>query len=203
MNARRALIIATTILGVAVVARSGHEQPVYPSYYPHEIEIATLAPQPAAELMRAGRLHAYVGRAPAFTVASAKTIGSVESLGAFVVVRLNPASPLAGDEVSACATIGAVVRDMAARAGSSGLIIHPYPVTPWHGDYLYHADLAEAAAARFSEGGADAGLNLKVRTEGTVMQGLVRPEWSSEAADWDAAIAQIGVRDLVASSTWL
>ena len=37
---------------LAPVARSGHEQPVYPSYYPHEIEIATMAP-------RAG------GRAPA------------------------------------------------------------------------------------------------------------------------------------------
>ena len=42
---------------------SGHELPVYPSYYPHEIEIATLAPERAAELMRAGKLHAYVGGA--------------------------------------------------------------------------------------------------------------------------------------------
>jgi hypothetical protein len=199
MTARRALIIATTILAMAPVARSGHEQPVYPSYYPHEIEIAALAPQRAAELMRAGKLHAYVGAMPAG--APADTMGSVQSLGTFVVVRLNPVSPLARDDTSACAAVGAIVRDMAARAVGSGLIIHPYPVTPWHGDYLHHADLAEAAAARFSEGGADAGSSLKVRTEGTVAQGLVRPEWNSEAADWDAAIAEVGVRDLVASST--
>lgn len=201
MNARRALIIATTILAMAPVARSGHELPVYPSYYPHEIEIAAIAPQRAAELLRAGKLHAYVGATPAFADAPSNTMGSVQSLGSFVVVRLNPASPLARDEASACAAAGAIVRDMAARAGGSGLIIHPYPVTPWHGDYLHHADLAEAAAARFSGGGADAGPSLKVRVEGKVVQGLVRPEWSTEAADWDAAIAEIGVRDLVASST--
>jgi hypothetical protein len=199
MTARRALIVATTILAMASVARSGHEQPVYPSYYPHEIEIAALAPQRAAELMRAGKLHAYVGAMPAG--APADTMGSVQSLGTFVVVRLNPVSPLARDDTSACAAAGAIVRDIAARAGGSGLIIHPYPVTPWHGDYLHHVDLAEAAAARFSEGGTDAGSNLKVRTEGTVAQGFIRPEWNTEAADWDAAIAEVGVRDLVASST--
>ena len=33
------------------VARSGHEPPVYPSYYPHEIDIAMVAPERAAELL--------------------------------------------------------------------------------------------------------------------------------------------------------
>ena len=64
MNARRALSVAIAVLLVAPVARSGHELPVYPSYYPHEIEIATVAPERAAELMRVGKLHAYVGSAP-------------------------------------------------------------------------------------------------------------------------------------------
>jgi hypothetical protein len=201
MNARRALIIATAILAMAPLARSGHELPVYPSYYPHEIEIAAMAPQRAAELLRAGKLHAYVGATPAFADAPANTMGSVQSLGSFVVVRLNPASPLARDEASACAAAGAIVRDMTARAGGSGLIIHPYPVTPWHGDYLHHADLAEAAIARLSEGAADAGPSLKVRAEGALARSLVRPEWSTEGADWDAAVADVGARDLVASST--
>ncbi len=46
--------------------------------------------------MRAGKLHAYVGSAPAFAAAPADTIGSVESLGSFVVVRLNANSPMQG-----------------------------------------------------------------------------------------------------------
>jgi hypothetical protein len=205
MKARRAIILATAALLVAPMARSGHEQPVYPSYYPHEIEIAALAPQRAAELMRAGKLHAYVGRAPVFAAAPANTVGFVESLGSFVVVRLNPDSPRARDEASACAATAAIVRDMAARAGGSGLIVHPYPVTPFHGDYLHHADLAEAAIARFSGGGADAsrsiGHGLKVRAESALAQGLARPEWRAQGADWDAAIAEVGARDLVASTT--
>ena len=108
------------------MARGGHEQPVYPSYYPHEIEIAALAPERAAELMRAGKLHAYVGGAPAFAAAPADTIGSVESLGAFVVVRLNPDSPLAKDEASACAAAApscATWRRERAAAGSSSIPI--------------------------------------------------------------------------------
>ena len=49
------------------------------------------------------------------------------------MVRLNPDSPLARDEGPACAAAGAIVRDMAARAGGRGFIVHPYPVTPFHG----------------------------------------------------------------------
>src|SRR6185312_10727837 len=131
MNARRAISVAIAVLLVATVARSGHELPVYPSYYPHEIEIAAMAPERAAELLRAGKLHAYVGGPAAFTTAPGDSIGTVESLGAFVVVRLNPESPHARDETSACAATTAIAREMAARAGSSGFVVHPYPVTPF------------------------------------------------------------------------
>jgi hypothetical protein len=55
-----------------------------------------LAPQRASELMRAGKLHAYVGRAQAFAAEPADIIGSVESLGTFVVIRLNPIRCLPG-----------------------------------------------------------------------------------------------------------
>ena len=75
MNARRALVVATAVLLTAPMARSGHELPVYPSYYPHEIEIAALAPERAAELMRSGKLHAYVGGTPAFAAAPDDKIG--------------------------------------------------------------------------------------------------------------------------------
>ena len=79
MNARRALSIAIAVLLLAPVARSGHELPVYPSYYPHEIEIATTAPERAAELLRTGKLHAYVGSAPSFAAAPGDALGSAES----------------------------------------------------------------------------------------------------------------------------
>jgi hypothetical protein len=201
MNARRALSVAIAILLVAPVARSGHELPVYPSYYPHEIEIATTAPERAADLMRAGKLHAYVGSAPTFAAAPGDTLGSVESLGAFVLVRLNPESVLARDDASACAATAAIARDMAARAGGSGLIVHPYPVTPFHGDYLAHADRAEAARQRLlGSGTASLSGDLKVRSGGALARSLVRPDWLSEDA-WDATIEEVSASHLVADAT--
>jgi hypothetical protein len=201
MNARRALSVAIAVLLVAPVARSGHELPVYPSYYPHEIEIATTAPERAAELMRAGKLHAYVGGAPTFAAAPGDTLGSAESLGAFVVVRLNPASPHAKDDASACAATTAIARDMAARAGGSGLIVHPYPVTPFHGDYLAHADRAEAARQQvLSRDPSSLPGDLKLRTGTALTRSLVRPDWLSDGA-WDAIVEEVSAAGLVADAT--
>jgi hypothetical protein len=203
MIARRAIFITMAVLAAVSVARSGHELPVYPSYYPHEIEIAALTPQRAAEQMRAGKLHAYIGGTPDFSDTPLKSIGFVESLGAFIVVRLNPSSPLTKDEASACAAVGTIVREMAARAGADGgFVAHPYPVTPWHGDYLLHADLAEAARTRLvgSATAPSAGDGLKVRVEGALAERLVRPEWRVGEGAWDVAIGEVGARELVQSS---
>jgi hypothetical protein len=40
------------------VAWGGHELPVYPSFYPHEIEIKSLAPEQAASELRDGKIQA-------------------------------------------------------------------------------------------------------------------------------------------------
>lgn len=201
MNARGALVVGATVLSLAPLARSGHELPVYPSYYPHEIEIAAVGPAQAGALLATGKLHAYIGAAPQFA-GTASGIGSVPSLGAFVVVRLNPGSALADDETSACALVGAVVRELASKGGDA--IAHPYPVTPLHGDYLQHADLAEAAIARFAGGSPPLSRRgLKVRAEGALAQSLVRPEWQMQGADWDAVIQEVDAAQLVAANTTL
>ena len=198
MKLRRALIVAATVLSMAAVARSGHEQSVYPSYYPHEIEVKALAPGPAAELLRAGKLHAYLGDVP--PLAAGDGTATVESLGAFLVVRLNANSPRAGDEPTACATAAALVRDMAQRG--NGFVVHPYPVTPWHGDYFDHADLAEAARQQLLASDASLGPgDLKVRAIGARARDLTRPEWLSEGEPWDAAVEEVSAAELVARET--
>jgi hypothetical protein len=203
MNVRRAFILTAAVLLVAPVARSGHEQPVYPSYYPHEIEIAAVAPQKAADLLGKGKLHAYVGGVPDFAAAPGKDVATVPSLGGFVVVRLNPKAALAADETSACGLVAAVVRGLAAMGGDA--VAHPYPVTPLHGDYLLHADLAEAAKTRFAGAGVPASQvrGLRVRAEGALAAGLVRPEWRAEGAQWDAVVQEVDAGRLVASETTL
>jgi hypothetical protein len=198
MNVRRALTLTAATLLLAPVARSGHELPVYPSYYPHEIEIGALEPQEAGDLLGKGKLHAYVGGAPSFGGPLPKDIVSAPSLGSWLVVRLNPNSALAREETSACAVVGAVVRELQDKGGDT--VAHPYPVTPLHGDYLHHVDLAEAAKARL--GGAAAG-GPKLRAEGALAQSLVRPEWRREGGDWDALIQEVDAGRLVASDTML
>jgi hypothetical protein len=198
---RRDVVTAVALAAtLATVARSGHELPVYPSYYPHEIEIESVAPERAAELLRGAKIHAYVGPGLRFAGELPDGIGAVASLGSFVVVRVNPASPRAKDEAAACALAQAIVRDLAGRGGE--LIFHPYPVTPLHGDYLHHVDLAEAASARLLATPAEpARRDLKVRAEGALAKGLVRSEWQGGGPEWDAAVAEVSAADLVAAAT--
>jgi hypothetical protein len=198
-----AIIVLLAALAIATTAKSGHELPVYPSFYPQEIDIETIAPERAAGLLREGKLQAYVGDEPRFTGELPPTIRPVESLGAFVIVSVNPASSLAPDEASACAVARTVVRDLAGRVGD--FVFHPYPVTPFHGDYLDHADLAGAAKARLSSDAADAARpalrRLRVRAGSAAVANLVRPDWRTEGAAWDASIDAVDSAELVSSTT--
>src|SRR5260370_12836750 len=138
-------LAALTVVLVAVVvttARGGHEFPVYPGYYPHEIRIETIPPEQAAGLLLQNKIQAYIGLEPRFSGAVPESLRAVESLGSFVIVRVNPESSLARTNVSACAAIRTVVRDIAKRRGD--WMFHPYPVTPLHRDDVYHVDLAES-----------------------------------------------------------
>jgi hypothetical protein len=121
------------VLGAALVtvARGGHELPIYPSFYPHEIEIKSLAPEAAAQPLREGKIQAYVGSGLSFAGAPPVDIRAIESLGSFIVVRVNPESARAQDDASACAVVRTVMRALAAQGD---FIAHPYPVTPFHGD---------------------------------------------------------------------
>ena len=193
------LLIAAALVAVA---RGGHEIPIYPSFSPHEIEIRALAREQAADALLKAGIHAYVGPPPGFAEPLPEQIRTVDSLGAFVVVRINPQSPLAKDEPSVCAVAKRVVRDLVAKPVE--FIFHPYPVTPFHGDYLHHADLAEAAKARYSDAGAEAsggGGAVKIRARGRLAQS--RADWSAGDADWDAEVSEIDAGELVASATFV
>jgi hypothetical protein len=193
------VLLALAALLVALgVARGGHELPVYPSYYPHEIAIATMPPERAADLLSDATLHAYLGAEPRFPDAVPASIRAVESLGSFVIVRINLAARAAQDERSACAVVETIVRDMADK---TGFVFHPYPVTPLHGDYLYHVDRAEAAKTRLlAAPAASWPRNLMVKASG-VLRDLVRPEWLVTGPDWDAAVEEVDAAELVAAST--
>src|SRR6266446_10564153 len=89
---------AALCLVVAIVAGTmawaGHELPIYPSYYPHEIDIATVAPERALAQIERGEIQAYLGADPHPSDALPDSVGAVEALGSFVVIEVNPDSPL-------------------------------------------------------------------------------------------------------------
>jgi hypothetical protein len=195
MKAQHCLILLLAALGFASLARGGHEQPVYPSYYPHEIEISALPAQQAGSKLAAGELHAYVGHVAQFDDDPPKDIDFVPSLGSFLVVSLNPASAAAENEASACAALATVAHAIA--GAGADVVAHPYPVTPWHGDYLHHADLAQAAKARIASGGNA----VRVRAPPILAQRLARPEWAADGSEWDVSFEEVDARQLVAGAT--
>jgi hypothetical protein len=192
-----ALPVAVAVVAGVTAAWSGHELPIYPSYYPQEIRIDTVAEGQAADLLAAGKIQAYVGGVPRFAGAPPDSIRAVESLGSFVVVSINPGSSLAANEASACAAAGALLRGL--DRSVADFVFHPYPVTPFHGDYLDHADLAEAAAARWGSGGQAAQPPLKVKAEGALAQKLVPAKWQRDEG-FDAVVEEVSAADLVAKS---
>lgn len=199
MKRLRALVLLAVSVVALTRADGGHEIPIYPSYYPHEIRIETHDPASAARRLAEGKLHAYLGEIPAFREKPPETVGSVESLGSYLVLTLHRASP-AFDAVDRCAAMEAIVQ--ALDYAATGFVFHPYPVTPYHMDYLHHADLAEAAEARYRTGtGRSRGSSpvLKARAEGEVARALVPPSWRAGAKEGDATLEEIDAGELVAS----
>jgi hypothetical protein len=196
MKLSGALIVLPAAAIAITAAWGGHELPVYPSFYPDRIEIRSLAPEQAADALRTGTIHAYIGGPSPFYGAPPKPVRVIESLGQLVLIRVNLVSPLAKDDASACGLITTVAGELAKRG--QGFVLHPYPVTPFHGDYLYHADLAEAAKARFLARGnasphapAD---QIKIKAS----EGLAAhyPELD-QTTDWDVAVAGIDSAQLL------
>src|SRR5437879_2236748 len=111
------------------VAHAGHEFPFYPSFYPQEITVEALDAQTAAQRLAKGTLHAYAGTLET----DLATTAAVASLGGYVIARA---------ERDACAAARGLKPALPA-----GAVWHPYPVTPFHADYLHHADRSEAARA--------------------------------------------------------
>ncbi|MGF1611350.1 MAG: hypothetical protein ACFCUQ_18250 [Kiloniellales bacterium] len=181
----------------ASTARGGHEAPLYPSYYPQEIRIEAVAPSSAARLLEEGGIQAYLGAEPEFAGPVPDSLRYVESLGSFLVVRVNASSPRAQPEDAMCGLVRSLLTTLS--ADPRGFVLHPYPITAVHADYLHHADLAAAARARLLEGPAAPLDGLRVRAEGAEAERLVRGLWPGEEAEWDVSLEVVDAAGLVAA----
>jgi hypothetical protein len=187
-----ACILAGAAAAAVTVARSGHEPPIYPSFYPHQITLRTLPPGEAAVALRQGGIQAYLDGELPLADAPSHQVRAVETLGAFVILRIDPRARMSED--AACTAAGTVMRQ---AATVPGFLSHPYPVTPFHGDYLRHADLAAAARSHFADAALTAD-GLKVHAAGR----LRHPDWTAGAADWDVEVSEVDAAGLLAGATF-
>ena len=193
--------VARTGLGLAVWCAlatpgdAGHEFPFYPSFYPQEIQIEVVDPPTAATRLKDGSLHAYVGPDP-FAGAPPPNVSAIDSLGGYVVVTPSPLSAAGQDATRRCLAARRIVAGL--RARSTGWTFHPYPVTPYHPDFLQHADLADAARQAYETAPAAVGAApLQVGPRGDAALRLFGPAPVSDRATWDATVEVIEIADLV------
>jgi hypothetical protein len=183
----RAGLILGAGVGLLAVAHAGHEFPFYPSFFPQEITVEALDAQPAAQRLAAGTLHAYAGSDLPTPVDPAK-IGTITALGGYVVATLDRR----GDPAARCTKARALK-----GALGEGYTWHPYAITPFHADYLHHADRAEAARSAVAPPET-----LRLRAHGAAAGRLLRAavpeggpaEGELEIVDVSALAAQAAAR---------
>jgi hypothetical protein len=193
------------VLGVAVLhaAQAGHESPFYPSFYPQEIRIETLDAGAARAGWNKARVHVYVGADPFAGGAPPADATALQRLHGFLVLTFDgspgPREPASGAKQDHCARAGRILGELA--PGAADFVVHPYPVTPYHADYLQHFDLAQEARARLAGAAADgaAVAPLRIRAKGKFAQTLIPARWKAPASGWDATLEEIDLDRLAAA----
>jgi hypothetical protein len=190
--------VAVLLLGLlalaAVAAHAGHELSFYPSYYPQEIRVERLDPASAAARLQQNALHAYVGTDPFPGAPVPKPLEAVESLAGYLVLTFNPAEAAGRDVTTRCTQARSLLPSLGGPV--TGYTFHPYPVTPYHGDYLHHADLAGVARERAAAPGA-AGPGLRVRARGTEAERLLAGRAAASTGAWDAVLETAPLAELL------
>ncbi len=185
-------------------AQAGHESPFYPSFYPQEIRIETLDPGAAAAGWNKARVHVYVGGDPFSGSPPPADAATVQRLHSFLVLTFDGASGRIGSgqdsKQDRCAVASQIVGALA--PGIADFVLHPYPVTPYHADYLQHFDLAQQARARFAARGGDgaAGRSFRIRGKGPLAQSLLPARWKAPESEWDATLEEIELNQLAAAN---
>jgi hypothetical protein len=179
----KTVTVALAVLLIASLAWAGHELTFYPSFYPQEVTVRWVEPRAAGPLLVKDTLLAYAGADP-FPDRAPEKIRYVESLRGWVTLTFRRPQ---GDAAARCAAGAAIVRALGSRAP---FIAHPWPITPYHDDYVLQYDLAERARERA------AGTAPTVRATGALAKALASSGISvSDGAD--AVIEEITLPSLL------
>ena len=173
-------VLAVGILVAGGQGGAGHSVGHFPSYYPDEIRIDAVDPATAGKGLVDETLHAYVGAVPIFAGPVPEHVKSVRSLGSFLVLSFNTKSAPFASADSRCAAARGILAALSEEK-AAGFVFHPYPVTPYHADYLYHVDRVEAAKSAIGRASAPMA-SVKVGAKGRLASTIVRARWDSPPA---------------------
>ncbi len=191
--------VLIALLALTIPANAGHESPFYPSYYPQEIRLESIDATAAGGFLQRGAIHAFIGDDPFPGRPLPVDMAAVDSLGSYVVVTLNPSSARFRDQPARCALARYIVITLARDQGR--FVFHPYPVTPYHMDYLEHVDLAELSRqqirAHTSNNAAPGGVAVTVSAHGPLAEDLVKTSWTPQGTGWDARVETVDAADLL------
>ena len=187
------LALAITLAAGGGAALAGHTIGHYPSYYPDEILIDTVDPATAAKRLADNTLHAYIGVAPAFQGSPADHVRAVDSLGSLLVLRFDKDSEAGGNRCAAARAAMAAFR----ASKADGFVFHPYPITPYHADHIYHLDRIEAAFAAVA--GAAPATPPRIETKGRLAEAVAGAN-RVPAGGGDAVLEEVAVDDLIADA---
>lgn len=198
MNPCGAALAGFLFVGGFSAAQAGHTLGHYPSYYPDEIVVDTVAPAAAGKELADETLQAYVGAAPVFADGIPGHVKTITSLAAVLVLGLDPALPAYATRERRCAAARSIMAALA-EAKTPGFVFHPYPVTPYHPDYVHHADLAEAATAAV-RGGVGPTAGVKIDAKGQLAQAIAGAHRSNTAGDTSVSLEEVPADSLAAGA---
>ena len=191
--------VAAGVIVLGGQGGAGHSVGHYPSYYPDEIRIDTIDPEAAAAGLADHTLHAYVGSAPKLKQQVPGHIKSVKSLGSLLVLSFDAASKRFASAEDRC-TAGRGILAALAEEKTGGLIFHPYPVTPYHADYLHHIDRIEAAK-RAVGAASPSSAHQPIGAKGALAETLVQARFGAVAKGADIVLEAVPVGDLVSAAS--
>ncbi len=200
LTARRRNRVAglAVALGLAVgggmAALASHSLGHYPSYYPDEIRIAALDPAAAAKGLADKSLHAYLGGSPAFRDRPPAHVQPITSLGSLLVLRFDKRGAADGDRCPAARATLKALGDIKA----DGFVFHPYPITPYDADYIYHLDRVEAAVAAVA---AAQSTMPRIEAKGRVAEALAGKALAP-AGHGDVVLEEVAVEQLIADNSY-
>jgi hypothetical protein len=174
-----------------------HESPFYPSFYPQEINLETLDPAVAAAEWPKVRVHAYVGDDVFTGRQVAANAVPVNSLRSYLVLTFDANAGsyafAGGSPQERCGAAARVLHTLA--SGGTSYVAHPYPVTPYHADYLEQFDLAQRAQALLSTHPAPVPDShaLRIRAIGSLASALVPAQSKASGSEWDATLEEIDI----------